>query len=324
MAMRSCPECLNQIDENESVCPHCGHVLLGDEPEQKSVEVYLEERKWTFGNTLIALLLVLLIGGLGWLLYIYGFKLPYEDATKYYQEEKAAYEQQVQEYQELSKQIAAANTGLDAKIAYVRSILNSGEEPMDPRAASNASVRIQQAESLRVTPPVISAEEVPAPARDSAFHAKDVRETARIVDQQRFSLYQQYSDIKVPDYSQVIAALDEAADELKASIQLKKDSEAEAAAAAEAASRQIRELLDNYQSFMDEYITFMAIYDRGDPDQLKRADELQTTFVTYLKQIRAIDTKKLTEADQKYFQMVTESISRQMAENNIVEPEYLP
>ena len=47
MAMRSCPECLNQIDENESVCPHCGHVLLGDEPEQKSVEVYLEERKWT-------------------------------------------------------------------------------------------------------------------------------------------------------------------------------------------------------------------------------------------------------------------------------------
>ena len=324
MAMRSCPECLNQIDENESVCPHCGHVLLGDEPEQKSVEVYLEERKWTFGNTLIALLLVLLIGGLGWLLYIYGFKLPYEDATKYYQEEKAAYEQQVQEYQELSEQIAAANTGLDAKIAYVRSILNSGEEPMDPRAASNASVRIQQAESLRVTPPVITAEEVPAPARDSAFHAKDVRETARIVDQQRFSLYQQYSDIKVPDYSQVIAALDEAADELKASIQLKKDSEAEAAAAAEAASRQIRELLDNYQSFMDEYITFMAIYDRGDPDQLKRADELQTTFVTYLKQIRAIDTKKLTEADQKYFQMVTESISRQMAENNIVEPEYLP
>jgi hypothetical protein len=70
MAMRSCPECLNQIDENESVCPHCGHVLLGDEPGQKSVEVYLEERKWTFGNTLIALLLVLLIGGLGWLLFL--------------------------------------------------------------------------------------------------------------------------------------------------------------------------------------------------------------------------------------------------------------
>ena len=320
MAMRSCPECLNQIDENESVCPHCGHILFGDEPEQKSVEVYLEERKWTFGNTLIALLLVLLIAGLGYLLYIYGFKVPYQDATAYYQEEKAAYEQQVQEYQELAEQIEAANTGLDAKIAYVRSIINSGEEPMDPHAASNASSMVQMAESLRVTPPVITAEEVPAPGRDSVFHAKDVRETARMVDQQRFSLYQQYSDIRVPDYSEVIAALDEAADELKASIQLKKDS----IAAAEAASRQIKELLDNYQSFMDEYITFMAIYDRGDPDQLRRADDLQTTFVTYLKQIRAIDTKKLTEADQKYFQMVTDSISQQMAENNIVEPEYLP
>jgi uncharacterized small protein (DUF1192 family) len=318
--MRSCPECLNQIDENESVCPHCGHVLFGDEPEQKSVEVYLEERKWTFGNTLIALLLVLLIAGLGFLLYIYGFKVPYQDATAYYQEEKAAYEQQVQEYQTLAEQIETANTGLDAKIAYVRSILNSGEEPMDPRAAANASSMIQMAESLRVTPPVITAEEVPAPARDSVFHAKDVRETARMVDQQRFSLYQQYSDIKVPDYSEVIAALDEAAENLKASIQLKKDS----IAAAEAASRQIKELLDNYQSFMDEYITFMAIYDRGDPDQVKRAEDLQTNFVAYLKQIRAIDTKKLTEADQKYFQMVTDSISQQLAENNIPEPEYIP
>lgn len=320
MAMRSCPECLNQIDENESVCPHCGHVLFGDEPEQKSVEVYLEERKWTFGNSLIALLLVLLIAGLGFLLYIYGFKVPYQDATAYYQEEKAAYEQQVQEYQMLAEQIETANTGLDAKIAYVRSILNSGEEPMDLRAAANASSMIQMAESLRVTPPVITAEEVPAPARDSVFHAKDVRETARMVDQQRFSLYQQYSDIKVPDYSEVIAALDETAENLKASIQLKKDS----IAAAEAASRQIKELLDNYQSFMDEYITFMAIYDRGDPDQVKRAEDLQTNFVAYLKQIRAIDTKKLTEADQKYFQMVTDSISQQMAENNIPEPEYIP
>ena len=324
MAMRSCPECLNQIDENESVCPHCGHVLFGDEPERKSVEVYLEERKWTFGNTLIALLLVLLIGGLGWLLYLYGFKVPYQDAVNYYQQEKAAYEQQVREYQDLAGQIEVANTGLDAKIAYVRSVINAGEEPMDPRVAAVAAQVVQQAEALRVTPPVITAEEVPTPARDSVFHAKDVRETARMVDQQRFSLYQQYSDIRVPDYGQVIAALDQAAEDLKASIQEKKDSAAETEAAAQAASLQIRELLDNYQSFMDEYITFMVIYDRGDPDQLRRADDLQTTFVTYLKQIRAIDTKKLTEADQKYFKLVTDSISQQMTEHNIPEPEYLP
>ena len=83
MAMRSCPECLNQIDDTESVCPHCGHVLLGDEQNNNSVEVYLEESRWTFGNTLIALLLVLLIAGVGYLLYIYGLKLPYEDATNY-------------------------------------------------------------------------------------------------------------------------------------------------------------------------------------------------------------------------------------------------
>ena len=324
MAMRSCPECLNQIDDTESVCPHCGHVLFGDEKNDNSVEVYLEERRWTFGNTLIALLLVLLIAGVGYLLYIYGLKLPYEDATNYYEQEKAAYEQQVQEYRDFAGQVEAANVELDAKIAYLRSIINSPEEPMEPRTAAYAAQVAKRAEELRVTPPVITAAEVPAPARDSLFHAKDIRETARIVDQQRFSLYQQYSDMHVPDYSQVIAAIDSAAESLQASIQEKKDSEAAAEAAAKAASLQIRELLDNYQSFMDEYITFMAIYDRSDPAQISRADELQTTFVTYVKQIRAIDTKKLTEADQEYFRIVTESISQQMAENNIQEPEYIP
>lgn len=324
MAMRSCPECLNQIDDTESVCPHCGHVLFGDEKNDNSVEVYLEERRWTFGNTVIALLLVLLIAGVGYLLYIYGLKLPYEDATNYYEQEKAAYEQQVQEYRDFAGQVEAANVELDAKIAYLRSIINSPEEPMEPRTAAYAAQVAKRAEELRVTPPVITAAEVPAPARDSLFHAKDIRETARIVDQQRFSLYQQYSDMHVPDYSQVIAAIDSAAESLQASIQEKKDSEAAAEAAAKAASIQIRELLDNYQSFMDEYITFMAIYDRSDPAQISRADELQTTFVTYVKQIRAIDTKKLTEADQEYFRIVTESISQQMAENNIQEPEYIP
>ena len=324
MAMRSCPECLNQIDDTESVCPHCGHVLFGDEQNNNSVEVYLEESRWTFGNTLIALLLVLLIAGVGYLLYIYGLKLPYEDATNYYEQEKAAYEQQIQEYRDFTNQVETANVELDDKIAYLRSIINSPEEPMEPRTAAYAAEVARRAEELRVTPPVITAAEVPAPARDSLFHAKDIRETARIVDQQRFSLYQQYSDMHVPDYSQVIAAIDSAAESLQASIQEKKDSEAEAAAASQAASRQIRELLDNYQSFMDEYITFMAIYDRSDPDQISRADELQTNFVTYVKQIRAIDTKKLTEADQEYFRIVTESISQQMAENNIQEPEYIP
>ena len=324
MAMRSCPECLNQIDDTESICPHCGHVLFGDEKNDNSVEVYLEERRWTFGNTVIALLLVLLIAGVGYLLYIYGLKLPYEDAKNYYEQEKAAYEQQVQEYCDFADQVEAANVELDAKIAYLRSIINSPEEPMEPRTAAYAAEVARRAEELRVTPPVITAAEVPVPARDSLFHAKDIRETARIVDQQRFSLYQQYSDMHVPDYSQVIAAIDSAAESLQASIQEKKDSEAAATAAAEAASRQIRELLDNYQSFMDEYITFMAIYDRSDPTQISRADELQTNFVTYVKQIRAIDTKKLTEADQEYFRIVTESISQQMAENNIQEPEYIP
>ena len=78
MAKKSCPECLYEIDENESICPHCGHMLDEDLPQNSRAEVRPKKRGWSFGNTLIALLLVLLIAGLGYLLYIYGLKLPYE------------------------------------------------------------------------------------------------------------------------------------------------------------------------------------------------------------------------------------------------------
>ena len=324
MAKKSCPECLYEIDENESICPHCGHMLDEDLPQNSRAEVRPKKRGWSFGNTLIALLLVLLIAGLGYLLYIYGLKLPYEDAVKYYQDEKAAYDQQVEEYRKVAEQITAANTDLDARTARLRSLLNSGDEPAEARVKAYATQVVRSAEAARVIPPVITAAEAPTPANDDVLHAKDIRETGRIVDQQRFNLYQQYSELQIPDYSQVIEAIDQAAADLEASIQEKKDNDAATAAAAQAASIRIREMVDQYQSFMDEYITFMTIYDRSNPDQISRADELQTMFITYVRQIRAVDTSKLTEADREYFQMVTESISRQMEENNIQEPENIP
>lgn len=312
MATITCPECLAQVNEEEDFCPNCGHLLVDAEDDE--FRYYAEEKKWTFGNTLIALLLALLIAALGIFLYLNGLKWPYEDATKYYTDEKNAYEQQVAEYQEIPSQIAAVNSVLDAKIDQLRAILNSGEEPMNPRTTTNANEVIQKALAQRVEVPTIEASPAPSPERDSIFHAKDVRETGRVIDQMRYSLYQQYGSLQVPDYAAVIDAIDQAAAKLQTSIEQKKQSEN--------ASPELKELLGNYQSFMDEYIEFMTTYDRGDKDQIEHAGELQTTFVTYLKQIRAIDVNRLPEADAAYYTAMTETIAQRMAANGMNRPDF--
>lgn len=313
MAKITCPQCLAQIDEKEDVCPQCGAVLA-DKIDGGS-QVYVEERSWTFGNTLVALLLSLLIIALGVFLYLHGLKWPYEDAKKYYNDEKAAYEQQVSEYYDFCEQISAANAGLNESIDSLRKVLNSGEEPLDPGTATNAREAIRLAEELRVEVPVIEAEAVPVPAKDDIFHAKEIRETGRIIDQQRYGLYQRYSSLQVPDYSSVISAVDRMKTELQNSIRQRRETEN--------VSPQLKKLLDEYQSFMDEYITFMAIYDRSSPEQIQRGNELQKQLVAYVREIEAIDSSKLSEPDLNYYTIVTESIARQMAENNLLEPEVL-
>ena len=143
MATITCPKCLAEVDEEESFCPNCGNLLVDAEDDE--VRYYAEERKWTFGNTLIALLLVLLIAALGVFLYLNGLKWPYEDANRYYTDEKTAYEQQVTEYKEIPALISSANDVLDAKIDQLRAVLNSGEEPMDPDIATTADQIIRKA-----------------------------------------------------------------------------------------------------------------------------------------------------------------------------------
>ena len=311
MAQITCPECLAQVDEEESFCPNCGHLLVDAEDDE--VRYYAEEKKWTFGNTLIALLLALLIAALGIFLYLNGLKWPYEDATKYYTDEKNAYEQQVREYQAIPEKISAANSVLDARIDQLRAVLNSGEEPMDPKTAATANEVIQKALQQRAEVPVIEAGPAPSPDKDSIFHAKEVRETGRVIDQLRYSLYQQYGGLQVPDYTAALDALDRAEERLRASIELRKQSEK--------ASPELKKLLEDYQTFMDEYIQFMTTYDRGERGQIEHAAQLQTQYVEFRNQIRAVDVSKLSEIDASYFTMMTESINQRLRSRGLTEPE---
>ena len=307
MAKKTCPQCLNTVDNAASVCPHCGHQLSDESYD--NTPLYVEEKRWTFGNTLIVLLLILLIAAVGAFLYLNGLKWPYEDAKQYYDAEKAAYEQQIIDYQKAAETVAEANQTLDAKIEEVNAVINSGEEPFDPATTAAAAASVRAAREARIDPPVIEAGAVPAPARDSVFHAKDFRDTAKIIDQKRFSLYQQYSTLMEPDYTSVINAMDKAEEDLKASIEKKKESEV--------VSARIKQVLDDYESFMNEYCDFMSHYDRSSPEMIDQANELQSKYVYFVNQVNALKPETMSESDREYYKTVTEGVSKRMSEINL-------
>ncbi len=271
MAVINCPVCLSKVEEGEKTCPRCGHLMIGETGENDRVRVYVSGRKWTFGNTLVVLLLSLLIVGLGVFLFLSGLKWPYEDAKRYYEEEKEAYEEQIAEYEDLTEQISGENSRLEEKIEELRTLLNSGEPPKDPRYSANAKEAIRIAEQALVTPPEIEASPVPVPARDSIFHARDIRETGKTIDQQRFSLYQKFADLQIPDYTQLNTTLDRTGSELRNSILEKKEADrlaAEEAArkAEEEAARQAAQAEE--EAADDDLQTETTEYDLSDLEEI--------------------------------------------------------
>ena len=314
MATIQCPECLNEIDDQYVFCPHCGHPVLSKTKEEE-LEIS-EESHWSFGNTLVVLLLILLILAVGVFLYFNALKWPYDDAVEYYTAEKEAYEEQIAEYEDYASQIDACNAVLDAKIEAVNSILNSGEEPLDSTTTKDAEESISVAQAARIEAPVIEADEVLVPARYSILHADEIRETADMVDQQRFALYEKYSSMQIPDYAAVIDNMDQKVAALEESIQQKKDSEK--------VSDSLRQTLDDYSNFMDEYITFMVDYDRSNPEMIENANVLQTQYVSYLKVLKSLNLDRLSEVDQNYYETVTNIVSQKMTENGLQETELTP
>lgn len=320
MAKIYCPECLNDVDDQYVFCPHCGHPLASAVKEERfeldELDELNEESHWSFGNTLVVLLLMLLIFAIGAFLYFNALKWPYEDAMDYYAAEKQAYEEQVAEYKDIAAQIGATNAVLDAKIEALNDVLNSGDEPLDPATAKEAADSVIKAQEARIDTPVIEANEIPVPARDSILHAKDIRDTAKMIDQQRFTLYEKYRDLQMPDYASVIDNMDRKKAALEESIQQKKDSDN--------VSLTLKQTLEDYVNFMDEYITFMADYDRSNPEMIENANVLQTQYVTYLKVLKSINLDRLSEVDRRYYETVTTAVSERMAENNLQETAVTP
>ncbi len=81
-------------------------------------------------------------------------------------------------------------------------------------------------------------------------------------------------------------------------------------------SSSVRETLDEYEEFMNEYIAFMQSYNNASPDQsLQMLDdylELMTEYAEFVESIDNLDTSSMTVEDYAYYIEVTTRVSQNL------------
>ncbi len=318
MALTKCPECGHHIDEDAKVCPNCGHqVDLSDgqaeqvtsTPSPSGSAVRAKPKSsWTFLDTFLLLILILLHVAAAYFIYLNFFKWPYDSAVKYYGDEKAAYEQQISEYGGIANLIAQQNEDLNASIEELQSVLDSGEEPSDPQTRENAIAAIQQAEENRVPVPVVEPGAAPAAPTESVMHAKEISQAARQIDQQRFALYNQYATLSVPDYSSLKTVLTRAKEALQDSIQLRKE--------ADQISAEMKSFLDSYEATINDYYVLARSYDPADTAAVARAADLKAKIAEMGLQLDTMRNNRLSVTDMEYYNTVTVRCASRLGDAN--------
>ena len=304
MALISCPVCGRLVSDETKTCPQCGHMFASPQ-SVRTISLEEEERRWGIVDTLVVLLLLLLQAALLYFLYLNFFKWPYDSAKEYYGAEKASYESMVDAYSSAADEIADVNAELDSKMEELNELLDSGEEPEDTRYADAAQRTLRLVGEARIETPVVSADPVPSIMKDNPLHTKEILQTGRAIDQQRYALYNRFSDMRIPDYSILIEALDRAENNLTDSIQKKKET-------GETGSG-LRETVDRYDAFVKEYSEFLKTYDPDDPDDATKAENLAKQYEELTAAYKAIDRTHLTAEDAMYLNEASFRISTSLA-----------
>ena len=86
-----------------------------------------------------------------------------------------------------------------------------------------------------------------------------------------------------------------------------------------AVSPELKEALDSYEAFMDEYIEFMKRYQESDDTTSMLNDYLDymQQYSDLMAKINAVDTKKLSAVDAAYYVEVTSRVSKKLIEASL-------
>lgn len=82
------------------------------------------------------------------------------------------------------------------------------------------------------------------------------------------------------------------------------------------ANTSVRKMLDDYESFMNEYIDFMKNYNNSDNalSMLSDYSKMLSKYAEVTKSINSIDTKSLSTEDYAYYLDVTNRVLKKMTE----------
>ncbi len=82
-------------------------------------------------------------------------------------------------------------------------------------------------------------------------------------------------------------------------------------------SPDVKEFLDSYEAFMDEYIDYMKKIENGTSSTAALTEyyDLLAQYDDYVKKLDELDTSNMTEADYEYYIDVTARINKKLIRN---------
>ena len=79
-------------------------------------------------------------------------------------------------------------------------------------------------------------------------------------------------------------------------------------------SSDLKEMLDSYEAFMDEYVEFMKTYQESDDTMgmLSKYSEYMQKYLDFAQKVEAVDTSNMSAADYAYYIEVTSRVSQKL------------
>ncbi|MBQ6390337.1 MAG: hypothetical protein IJH88_01785 [Eggerthellaceae bacterium] len=79
-------------------------------------------------------------------------------------------------------------------------------------------------------------------------------------------------------------------------------------------SPDLKEMLDSYEAFMDEYVEFMKTYQESDDTMgmLSKYSEYMQKYLDFAQKVEAVDTSNMSAADYAYYIEVTSRVSQKL------------
>ena len=87
--------------------------------------------------------------------------------------------------------------------------------------------------------------------------------------------------------------------------------------ASDSLNPEFKELVDSYETFMDEYLEFFKDFDENDEKQMTAFNELMSRYYEISKEIDDWIEEGLSEADEKYLDEVFERVNEKQLEADI-------